>query len=69
VKDQLAKLPEKKGEEQLAQIIEDSSSRKTNRLNDTLLQKLATALIQAGSKAFMSGNNTQQYIVNENCTR
>lgn len=69
MEDQLAKLPEKRVEENLAQILEDIKSRKANKPSATFSQKLSTALIQAGAKAFMSGKNAQSYIVNEHCTK
>ena len=69
VEDQLAKLPEKRVEENLAQILEDIKTRKTNKPSATLSQKLSTAVIQAGSKAFLNGNNAHSYLVNERCTR
>ncbi len=69
VEDQLAKLPEKKIEENLTQIIEDIRCKRTNRPSASFPQKLFTAVIQAGSKAFMNGKNAQSYIVNEHCTK
>lgn len=69
IEDQLAKLPEKRIEEQLAQIVGDINNRKTNKPTATFSQKLSTALIQAGANAFMNGKNAQNYIVNERCTK
>ena len=69
VEDQIAKLPEKKTEECLTQIIEDIKVRKENKQSATFSEKLSTAIIQAGAKALMNGKNAQKYIVNGNCTK
>ncbi len=69
VEDQLTKLPQKKTEECLKQIVEDIRVRAKNEPSATLAEKAITAMIQAGEKAFMNGKNARKYIVNENCTK
>lgn len=69
VEDQLAKLPGKMVEENLARILADINGRKSRKPSATLPEKLYTALIQAGSRAFMNGKNAKSYLVNEECTR
>ncbi len=69
VEDQLAKLPEKNIEENLSLIIKDINGRKTNKPSATFSDRLATSIIQAGAKLFMSGKSAQNYIVNERCTK
>lgn len=69
VEDQLAKLPEKRTEENLSRIVKDIRNRKTNRPSATLSEKLFTSVIQTGSRLFMNGKNAQNYIVNERCTK
>lgn len=69
VEDQLAALPQKNTEANLAQIIADIRAGKKNKPAATVSERLFTAAIQAGAKAFMNGKNAQSYLVNSNCTQ
>ncbi|GHU88182.1 hypothetical protein FACS1894202_03840 [Clostridia bacterium] len=67
VNDQIAKLPVKKPDENLARIIADITDHKPLDAPAGLGWRAATAAIKAAEKAFM--NNTRNYIVDEKCTK
>lgn len=69
VEDQLAKLPVKRIEESLAQILGDIQNRKTNEPSATFPEKLYTAIIQASARSFAHEKNALSYLVNERCTK
>ena len=69
VKDQIAKLPEKKTEENLLRIIYDIKSRKKLTVSAALGWKFITAVIQTGEKLVMKGTQAQGYTINDNCTK
>lgn len=66
---QVASLPEKRVEENLARIVADIQSRKTQQTADGLGWQTATALMKLVETAFVGGKLGQQYIVNQNCTK
>ena len=69
VEDQLAKLPDKKIEENLAQILANIKSRKTNRSAAALPHKPSAVNIQTRARIFSDGKSAKKYIVNERCTK
>jgi Pyruvate/2-oxoacid:ferredoxin oxidoreductase delta subunit len=69
VKDQIAKLPQKNTEENLARIISDINARKNVSVTASLLWRFASAVIHIGEKAFVNGKQAQNYIINESCIK
>jgi hypothetical protein len=63
IKDQIAKLPQKNTEENLARIITDINARKTVSVTASLLWRFASAAIHLGEKAFVNGKQAQNYML------
>jgi ferredoxin len=69
VNKQVAKLPEKRVDENLSRIIADIAARKKQTATASLWWRFMTAGIQAGEKAVFKDTQAQSYIVNEKCTK
>ena len=69
VNDQIAKLPQKKIEENLATILSDIQNRKKLQATSPLHWRATTGIIQFLEGAAMSPKQAQRYIVNNNCTQ
>lgn len=66
IKAEIAKLPQKNTDENLAQIIADIAARKTSTATATRMWRAATATI--GTVFLSSGKGAQGFIVNDKCT-
>ncbi|GHV17221.1 (Fe-S)-binding protein [Clostridia bacterium] len=69
VKDQIAMLPKKNTDENLARIIADITARKKVNATASVGWRFATAAIRLGEKAVINGKQAQRYIVNGNCIK
>ena len=69
INDQIAKLPAKQVDDNLARIMTDIRSRKTLIAKAGLGWRAFTAVIQSGEGLFMNGKQAQRYIVNQDCTK
>jgi ferredoxin len=69
INDQIAKLPEKRVEENLARIITDIQTQKKLNATAGLGWRAATAMIKHGENLFISGKQGQRYIVNQDCIK
>lgn len=69
INDQIAKLPEKRVDENLNRIIADIQNRKTFKASAGFGRRIMTAMIQSGENLLLNGKQAQRYIINQNCNR
>jgi ferredoxin/flavodoxin len=69
INNQIAKLTEKKTEENLAWIIENVGNHTRLKAKATLLWRMLTAMLKSGEKLMMNGKQGQSYIINNNCIK
>ena len=69
VNSEIAKLPQKKTEENLAQIVSDIQSRKQLEAKASLVRRIASSIIKGGEKIVLRDKQAQRYTVNENCVK
>jgi ferredoxin len=67
IRDQIAKIPQKKTDENLARIIDDIRRRRTNKATAPLAFRAANAAVQAGKGLFLAG--ARNYTVGGNCVK
>lgn len=67
INDQIAKLPEKRVDENLARIIADIQNRKTLDATVGIGWRVMTAMIKRGENLLVNGKQGQRYEVNQNC--
>lgn len=67
--EQIAKLPEKHVDENLARIIADIQNRRTLNATAGLGWRAFTAVIRDGENLFMNGKQGQRYMISQNCTK
>lgn len=66
---QVAKLPEKRVDEHLAQIMADIQNRRKQNATAGLGWKAVTALMKPAAGLILNGKQARQYTVDENCIR
>lgn len=69
INDQVAKLPEKHVDENLARIIADIQNRKTLDATVGIGWRFMTAMIKRGENLLVNGKQGQRYEVNQNCNQ
>lgn len=69
INDQIARLPEKRVDENLARIMTDIQNRKTLEATAGFGWRAATAVIKHGEWLLISGKQGQRYEINQNCNK
>jgi ferredoxin len=68
-KDQIAKLGEKRTEENLVRIVEEVKARRPRWAVATQSQRADTMFVQSRRRPFLDGNKAKSYLVDETCDR
>lgn len=69
INDQIAKLPKKLVDENLARIITDIQNRKTLEIKAGFGWRLTTAMLKGGEKLLMNSKQGQLYEINQDCNK
>lgn len=67
--DQIARLPEKRVDENLARIITDIQNRKTLEVTAGFGWRVMTAMVKSGENLLLNSKQGQRYEINQNCNR